>query len=329
MKRLLVTGGCGVIGANFVRLELEAYPDVEVTNLDALTYAGNPDNLEGLEDEPRYRFVQGDVADRALVMELLAEGFDAVVHFAAESHVDRSIDDATPFLRTNVVGTQCLLDAARAAGTPRYVQVSTDEVYGTLGPDDPPFTEATPLAPNSPYAASKAGADLLVRAAHHTHGMCTIIPRCSNNYGPYQFPEKLIPLFITNALADMPLPVYGDGRQVRDWIHVTDHCRGVDAALRRGRPGHVYNFGGRSERFNLDVTRKVLELTGKTESLIKYVADRPGHDRRYAVECARAEAELGWRPTVTFEDGLAQTVDWYRTNTRWVERVRSGAYRGT
>jgi dTDP-glucose 4,6-dehydratase len=329
MKRILVTGGCGFIGANFVRLQLETYPDVEVTNLDALTYAGNPDNLEGLEDEPRYRFVQGDVADRGLVMELLAEGFDALVHFAAESHVDRSIDDATPFLRTNVVGTQCLLDAARAAGTPRYVQVSTDEVYGTLAPHDPPFTETTPLAPNSPYAASKAGADLLVRAAHHTHGMCTIITRCSNNYGPYQFPEKLIPLFVTNALADIPVPVYGDGRQVRDWIHVSDHCRGVDAALRRGRPGQVYNFGGRSERYNIDVTRKVLELTGKTEALIRHVTDRLGHDRRYAVDCARAEAELGWRPTVTFEDGLAGTVQWYRTNARWVDRVRSGAYRST
>ncbi|HMB06004.1 MAG TPA: dTDP-glucose 4,6-dehydratase, partial [Isosphaeraceae bacterium] len=319
--------GCGFIGANFIRLGLEVYPDLEITNLDALTYAGNPDNLAGLGDEPRYRFVRGDIADRPLVMGLVAEGFDAVVNFAAESHVDRSIDDATPFLRTNVVGTQCLLDAARAADTPRYVQVSTDEVYGTLRPDDPPFTEKTPLAPNSPYAASKAGADLLVRAAHHTHGMDTVITRCSNNYGPYQFPEKLIPLFITNALADIPLPVYGDGRQVRDWIHVADHCRGVDAALRRGRPGVVYNFGGRSERFNLDVTRAVLKLTGKPESLIRHVTDRPGHDRRYAVDCSRAEAELGWRPTVVFEEGLAATVDWYRTHTDWVERVRSGAYR--
>ncbi|MBV8230625.1 MAG: dTDP-glucose 4,6-dehydratase [Planctomycetaceae bacterium] len=328
MRRILVTGGCGFIGANFVRLEREAYPDLEITNLDALTYAGNPDNLAGLESEPRYRFVRGDVADRAMVMKLVAEGdFDAIVHFAAESHVDRSIDDATPFLRTNVVGTQCLLDAARAAGTPRYVQVSTDEVYGTLQPDDPPFSEATPLAPNSPYAASKAGADLLVRAAHHTHGMNTVITRCSNNYGPYQFPEKLIPLFVTNALADIPLPVYGDGRQVRDWIHVADHCRGVDAALRRGRPGAIYNFGGRSERYNIDVTRAVLKLTGKPESLIRHVTDRPGHDRRYAVDCSKAEAELGWHATTTFEDGLAATVDWYRSHARWVERVRSGAYR--
>jgi dTDP-glucose 4,6-dehydratase len=328
MRRILVTGGCGFIGANFVRLEREAYPDLEITNLDALTYAGNPDNLAGLESEPRYRFVRGDVADRAMVLKLVAEGgFDAIVHFAAESHVDRSIDDATPFLRTNVVGTQCLLDAARAAGTPRYVQVSTDEVYGTLKPDESPFSEATPLAPNSPYAASKAGADLLVRAAHHTHGMNAVITRCSNNYGPYQFPEKLIPLFVTNALADIPLPVYGDGRQVRDWIHVADHCRGVDAALRRGRPGAIYNFGGRSERYNIDVTRAVLKLTGKPESLIRHVTDRPGHDRRYAVDCSKAEAELGWRATTTFEDGLAATVDWYRSHARWVERVRTGAYR--
>lgn len=327
MKRILVTGGCGFIGANFVRWELGAYPELSITNLDALTYAGNPDNLEGLEEEPRYRFVLGDVADRGLVTALVAEGFDAIVHFAAESHVDRSIDDAAPFLRTNVLGTQCLLDAARAAGTPRFVQISTDEVYGTLGPDDPPFAETTPLAPNSPYAASKAGADLLVRAAHHTHGVDTVITRCSNNYGPYQFPEKLIPLFVTNALGDTPLPVYGDGRQVRDWIHVSDHCRGVDAALRLGKAGEIYNFGGRSERFNIDVTRAVLKRTGKPETLIRHVADRLGHDRRYAVDCSKAEAELGWRATVSFEDGLARTVDWYREHANWVERIRSGAYR--
>jgi dTDP-glucose 4,6-dehydratase len=328
LKRILVTGGCGFIGANFVRLELESDPRLSITNLDALTYAGNPDNLADLEGHPRYRFVKGDIADRAFVLDLVAEGkFDAIVNFAAESHVDRSIDDATPFLRTNVLGTQCLLDAARAAKVPRYVQVSTDEVYGTLAPNDPAFTETTPLAPNSPYAASKAGADCLVRAAHHTHGLETVITRCSNNYGPYQFPEKLIPLFITNALADIPLPVYGDGMQVRDWIHVRDHCRGVDVALRRGRPGEVYNFGGRSERYNMDVTRAVLKLAGKPENLIRHVTDRPGHDRRYAVDCARAEAELGWRQTVTFEQGLADTVAWYRSNTRWIDRVRTGAYR--
>ena len=328
IKRILVTGGCGFIGANFVRYVLQADPALEVTNLDALTYAGNPDNLAGIEANPRYRFVRGDIAEGPLVSKLVAEGrFDAIVNFAAESHVDRSISDATPFLRTNVVGTQCLLDAARAAKVPRYVQVSTDEVYGTLRPKDPPFCETTPLAPNSPYAASKAGADLLVRAAHHTFGLDTVITRCSNNYGPYQFPEKLIPLFITNIMADIPVPVYGDGRQVRDWIHVLDHCRGVEAALRRGKPGEVYNFGGKSERYNIDVTLTLLELCRKPESLIRHVTDRPGHDRRYAVDCAKAEAELAWRPTVSFEQGLASTVAWYQANADWVARVRSGAYR--
>ncbi len=328
IKRLLVTGCCGFIGSNFVRFVLESDPTIEITNLDALTYAGNPDNLAEIEKSTRYRFELGDIADRPMVLALVADGkFDAVVNFAAESHVDRSINDATPFLRANVIGTQCLLDAARAAGVPRFVQVSTDEVYGTLAPDDPEFRETTPLAPNSPYAASKAGADLLVRAAHHTFGMDTVITRCSNNYGPFQFPEKLIPLFITNALAEIQVPVYGDGRQVRDWIHVLDHCRGIEAALRRGRAGEVYNFGGRSERYNIDVTRTILGLCGKTESLIRYVTDRPGHDRRYAINCNKAETELAWRPTVSFEDGLADTVSWYKAHTSWIERVRSGAYR--
>src|SRR5271165_3246757 len=240
IKRILVTGCCGFIGANFVRYLLETDPAIEITNLDALTYAGNPDNLTGIDKSPRYHFVRGDIADRPLVTKLVAEGgFDAIVNFAAESHVDRSITDATPFLRTNIFGTQCLLDAARGAKIPRYVQVSTDEVYGTLGPDDPAFSETTPLAPNSPYAASKAGADLLVRAAHHTFGLDTVITRCSNYYGPYQFPEKLIPLFITNAMAGIPVPVYGDGMQIRDWIHVYDHCQGVATALRYGRAGEV------------------------------------------------------------------------------------------
>jgi dTDP-glucose 4,6-dehydratase len=329
MRRILVTGGCGFIGANFVRWELGKYPQLEITNLDALTYAGNPDNLHNLPGVERYRFVRGDIADRSLVFELLAEGFDAVVHFAAESHVDRSISDAAPFLMTNIVGTQCLLDAARAANTPRYVQVSTDEVYGSLGPHDPPFTEETPLAPNSPYAASKAGADLLVRATYHTHGLETVITRCSNNYGPYQFPEKLIPLFITNALTDKPLPVYGDGLQVRDWIHVMDHCHGVDCALRCGQPGAVYNLGGHCEKHNLDVTRAVLSLTGKPESLIRYVTDRPGHDRRYAIDCTRAERDLGWAPTIDFPTGLAETVTWYRDHSEWVNRVLSGVYRSS
>src|SRR5271166_3494844 len=330
IKRILVTGGCGFIGANFIRLELETSPPTSITNLDALTYAGNPDNLADLTGHPRYQFVHGDIADRAQVLKLVSSGeFDAIVNFAAESHVDRSISDATPFLRTNVFGTQCLLDAVKAAKVPRYVQVSTDEVYGTLGPDDPAFSETNPLAPNSPYAASKAGADLLVRAAHHTFGLDTVITRCSNNYGPYQFPEKLIPLFITNVMADIPVPVYGDGRQVRDWIYVVDHCRGIDAALRRGRAGEVYNFGGKSERYNIDVTRSILAHCGKPESLINYVTDRLGHDRRYAINCTKAEAELGWQPAVGFEDGLAATVKWYQTHASWVERVRSGAYRTT
>jgi dTDP-glucose 4,6-dehydratase len=328
IQRILVTGCYGFIGANFVRYELETDPTIEITNLDALTYAGNPDNLAGLDTNPRYWFKYGDVADRPKVLKLVAEGkFDAIVNFAAESHVDRSISDATPFLRTNIVGTQCLLDAARAAGVPRYVQVSTDEVYGSLLPDEPGFSETTNLSPNSPYAASKAGADLLVRAAHHTFGLHTIITRCSNNYGPYQFPEKLIPLFITNVLANKSVPVYGDGRQVRDWIHVLDHCRGIDAALRRGRVGEVYNLGGKSERYNIDVTRAILRLCGKPESLIEYVTDRLGHDRRYAINCAKAEVELDWRPIVPFEKGLADTVEWYKTHTTWIERVRSGAYR--
>ena len=328
IKRILVTGCCGFIGANFVRHMIENDPLIEITNLDALTYAGNLDNLMGIDANPRYRFVRGDIADRTLVLPLVAEGrFDAVVNFAAESHVDRSISDATPFLRTNVLGTQCLLDAARSAKVQRYVQVSTDEVYGTLEPDEPAFSETTPLAPNSPYAASKAAGDLLVRAAHHTFGLDAIITRCSNNYGPYQFPEKLIPLFITNVMANLEVPVYGDGQQVRDWIHVLDHCRGIKAALFRGLAGSVYNFGGKSERYNIDVTRAILMGCGKPESLISYVTDRLGHDRRYAINCDKAQSELGWHPTVRFEDGLASTIVWYQTHTDWVERVRSGAYR--
>ncbi len=328
IKRVLVTGGCGFIGSNYIRLELQTDPEISITNLDALTYAGNPENLLDLVSNPRYQLIQGDIADRSLVSKLVSSGnFDAIINLAAESHVDRSIDDATPFLRTNVLGTQSLLDAARQNSVPRYLQVSTDEVYGTLAPDDPAFSETTPLAPNSPYAASKASADFLVRAAHHTHGLNTVITRCSNNYGPYQFPEKLIPLFITNAMANVPVPVYGDGMQIRDWIHVHDHCHGITTALRHARAGEVYNFGGRSERFNIDVTHTVLKLTGRPETLIQHVTDRPGHDRRYAVNCTKAERELGWKQKVTFEQGLAATVQWYQSHTDWVERVRSGAYR--
>jgi dTDP-glucose 4,6-dehydratase len=326
MKRILVTGGCGFIGSNFVRFELETCEHLEVVNLDLLTYAGNPDNLADLTSNPRYRFVQGDIGDRPLVERLLRESVDAIVNFAAESHVDRSIQDSGPFVRTNVLGTQVLLDAAKAAGVRRFVQISTDEVYGSLGATGL-FSETTPIAPNSPYSASKAAADLLVRGYVHTFGFPGLITRCSNNYGPYQFPEKLIPLFISNAMEDKPLPVYGDGMQVRDWIHVLDHCRAIDRVLRDGRVGEVYNIGGKCEKPNLEITQTILRLLGKPETLIKYVQDRPGHDRRYAIDCSKIERELGWTPQVSFEEGLASTIRWYQERTEWVSRVRSGAYR--
>ncbi|MFM8931915.1 MAG: dTDP-glucose 4,6-dehydratase [Gemmataceae bacterium] len=324
---VLVTGGCGFIGSNYVRMVLEKEAATRVINLDALTYAGNPANLNDCESNPNYRLVVCDIADRSAVEKVFAEHKpDEVVHFAAESHVDRSILDSSPFIRTNVQGTQVLLDVSRASGVKRYVQVSTDEVYGSLG-DTGFFTEETPLAPNSPYAASKAASDLLVRAYVHTHGFPAIITRSSNNYGPYQFPEKLIPLFISNLQADQPVPVYGDGMQVRDWIHVLDHCQGIHAALRKGKPGNVYNFGGRCEKPNIELTKALLQLLGKPETLIRYVADRPGHDRRYAIDCAFAERELGWRPTTRFEEGLRATVAWYRENRTWVDAIKSGAYR--
>jgi dTDP-glucose 4,6-dehydratase len=327
MTTLLVTGGCGFIGSEFVRQQLVRYPEQTIVNLDALTYAGNRDNLASVEQHPRYRFVRGDIADAAVVARVFAEHtFDAVVHFAAESHVDRSLEDSGPFVRTNIQGTQLLLDAARKAQVARYVQVSTDEVYGSLGATGL-FTEETPLAPNSPYSSSKAAADLLVRAYVHSFGFPAVITRCSNNYGPYQFPEKLIPLFVTNLFAGKQVPVYGSGTNVRDWIHVADHCRGVDRALRAGRVGEVYNFGGACEKTNLEITHLLLRLTGRDESAIRYVADRAGHDLRYAIDFAKAERELGWRPEVPFERGLAETVAWYRANESWVDRIRTGAYR--
>ncbi len=325
MRTVLVTGGAGFIGSNFIR-HLLADPEVAVVNFDCLTYAGNLANLADVADHPRYTFVKGDIADPEQVHAAMSCGVTDVINFAAESHVDRSIQDSGPFVRTNVTGTQVLLDAARRFGVRRYVQVSTDEVYGSLGPTGL-FREDTPLHPNSPYSASKAAADLLVGAYHHTFGLPTIITRCSNNYGPYQFPEKLIPLFVSNLLNDEPVPVYGDGQQVRDWIHVTDHCRGVEAAWRYGRPGEVYNFGGRCEKTNLELTRTLLRLLGKPESLIRYVKDRPGHDRRYAIDCTKAERELGWRPCVRFEDGLRDTIEWYRHNAAWVAAIRNQEYR--
>ncbi|HJZ91150.1 MAG TPA: dTDP-glucose 4,6-dehydratase [Gemmataceae bacterium] len=325
MPTLFVTGGCGFIGSNFVRHLLRSDPAVRIVNFDALTYAGNLANLADVADDPRYRFVRGDITDRNAVSEALGDGVDAIINFAAESHVDRSILDSGPFVRTNVLGTQVLLDAARAKKVKRFVQVSTDEVYGSLGPTGF-FTETTPLAPSSPYSASKAAADMLVLAYAHTFEMDAVITRCSNNYGPYQFPEKLIPLFITNLMNDQQVPVYGDGMQIRDWIHVLDHARGVEVAWRKGKAGEVYNFGGRCEMPNLHLTHKLLELLGKPKTLIKHVQDRPGHDRRYAIDCSKAERELGWRPQVTFGDGMLETITWYRSNQPWVNQVRSGEY---
>jgi dTDP-glucose 4,6-dehydratase len=325
MPPLLVTGGCGFIGSNFIRYVLQADPQITVLNFDKLTYAGNLANLDDLSDDPRYRFVRGDITDRDAVRQAIGTGIAGIINFAAESHVDRSILDSGPFVRTNVLGTQVLLDVARQSGVPRYLQVSTDEVYGSLGPAGY-FTEATPLAPNSPYAASKAAADLLVLSYVHTFGLPALITRCSNNYGPYQFPEKLIPLFLSNLMRDEPVPVYGDGLNVRDWIHVRDHCAALERVWRRGGVGEVYNVGGHCERTNLELTHALLEAVGKPRSLIRYVKDRPGHDRRYAIDCAKIERELGWQPRVTFAEGLQDTVRWYREHGDWVANIRTGEY---
>ncbi len=325
MTTILVTGGAGFIGSNFIRLLLANDPGVNVVNFDCLTYAGNLANLTDVASHPRYRFVKGDITDREQLRAAMRTGITDIIHFAAESHVDRSIQDSAPFVRTNVNGTQNLLDAAREFAVKKYVQVSTDEVYGSLGATGL-FTEDTPLAPNSPYSASKAAADLLVRAYHHTFDLPAVITRCSNNYGPYQFPEKLIPLFVSNLLNNEPVPVYGDGMQIRDWIHVLDHCRGVEAAWRSGKAGEVYNFGGRCEMPNLELTKLLLQLLDKPDSLIRYVKDRLGHDRRYAIDCSKAERELGWQPQVAFDRGLAETIDWYKTNAAWVAAIRNKDY---
>jgi len=326
--KILVTGGCGFIGTNFIRLMFTSHPDWSILNLDKLTYAGNRLNLLDLEDnEPRYEFVQGDICDRELVMDLLTgNGIDAVVNFAAESHVDRSINDPSPFVTTNVGGAQNLMECARQCGTGRFVHVSTDEVYGTLGTTGR-FTETTPLAPNSPYSASKASADLMARAYFETYGFPVLITRCSNNYGPYQFPEKLIPLMYLNAKADKPLPVYGDGLNVRDWIYVDDHCRGVELTLTKGHEGQAYNFGGNAEETNISVVKTLLSIVGKPESLITHVTDRPGHDKRYAMDYSLAGEELGFAPTLPFDLGLARTIAWYEANPTWLEQVQSGEYR--
>jgi len=327
MTTLLITGGAGFIGANFVRRVLAERPDWRIVNLDLLTYAGDLTWLADVLKDPRHDFVKADLADRAQVDAVFAgRKIDLVAHLAAESHVDRSILEPDIFVRTNVLGTQNLLEAARKHGVSRFLHVSTDEVYGTLGATGK-FTEETPLAPNSPYSASKAASDLLVRAAVHTFAFPAVISRCSNNYGPRQFPEKLIPLMIANAEEGQALPVYGDGQQVRDWIHVDDHCAGLLAALERGRVGEVYNFGGEHELANLTVVKTLLAILGKDEKLIRFVADRPGHDRRYAIDCSKAKRELGWRPLRRFDEGLRDTVRWYREQQAWVARIRSGAYR--
>jgi dTDP-glucose 4,6-dehydratase len=326
MDSVFVTGGAGFIGSNFIRYFLEAHPGVRVVNFDKLTYAGNLENLESIRGHASYQFVRGDICDREAVRGAMTKhGCDTVVHFAAESHVDRSITGAAVFVTTNVLGTQVLLDAARELQVGRFLHVSTDEVYGSLGATGL-FTEETPLHPNSPYAASKAGSDLLVLAAAHTFGFPAVVTRCSNNYGPYQFPEKLIPLMIANAVDGKPLPVYGQGLNVRDWLYVEDHCRAIDAVLARGRTGEAYNIGGNNEWKNIDIVRLLLRQLGKPESLITYVKDRPGHDLRYAIDAAKIQKELGWSPGVTFEQGIAKTIQWYMANEPWWRRIISGAY---
>ena len=327
MTTYFVTGGAGFIGSAFIRNLLHAIPSIRIINFDALTYAGNLENLHGV-DETRHQFVRGDITSSSDVLEALPAECDAIINFAAESHVDRSITSAHEFLRTNIFGTQILLDAARERGVKRFVQVSTDEVMGSLEENGATyFTEASQFAPNSPYAASKAAAEHLVRAAHYTFNLDTVITRCGNNYGPFQFPEKFLPLALINAMNDEPIPVYGDGQNVRDWIFVDDHCRAIQLALEKGRSGSVYNIGARNERRNLEVAESVLEALGKPYSLIKFVKDRPGHDRRYAIDPTLVETELGWRPLETWQAGLEKTIRWYKENSTWIQRARSGAYR--
>jgi dTDP-glucose 4,6-dehydratase len=320
--RVLVTGGCGFIGANFVRYMLNAHQDIQIYNLDLLTYAGNLHNLKGLETDHRYHFVKGDICDRILLDKLFGDyTFDTVVHFAAESHVDRSITGPEIFVKTNVLGTQILLETARERWDElfegkKFIQVSTDEVYGSLGPAGY-FTETTPYSPNSPYSASKAGADHMARAYQHTYGLPVIVTNCSNNYGPYQYPEKFLPLMITNAIDNVPLPVYGDGMNVRDWLFVEDHCRALDVVMQKGVAGQTYNVGGHNEWHNIDIVKLVLKIMGKPESLITFVTDRPGHDRRYAIDASKIAAQLGWTPATKFEEGIKKTVEWYTANQWW------------
>jgi dTDP-glucose 4,6-dehydratase len=324
---ILVTGGCGFIGSNFVRYMLDTHPDYIIVNLDKLTYAGNLENLEGIDELPNYRFIKGDICDRETVLSAIDEhSIEVIVNFAAESHVDRSILGPAVFIQTNISGTGVLLDVAKERKVSRFLQVSTDEVYGSLGSTGK-FTEQTPLHPNSPYAASKASADLLAFSYFHTFGTPILITRCSNNYGPYQFPEKLLPLMIANAIDGKKLPVYGDGLNVRDWLYVIDHCRAIDIVLHKGSVGEVYNIGGNNEWENIDIVKLLLKKLDKPESLISFVKDRQGHDRRYAIDASKISRELGWEPSVTFETGLGETVRWYLDHERWWRRIISGEYK--
>ncbi|MBJ9993160.1 MULTISPECIES: dTDP-glucose 4,6-dehydratase [Paenibacillus] len=324
-RKMLVTGGAGFIGSNFIIYMLQKYPELDIVNMDALTYAGNLENLSSIQNHPHYTFTATNIMDAEAVESWFQQGIDIVVNFAAESHVDRSILEPDIFVKTNVLGTQVLLDAARKHEVTKFVQVSTDEVYGTLG-DTGLFTEETPLAPNSPYSASKAGGDLMVRAYYETFGLPVNITRCSNNYGPYQFPEKLIPLMISRALNEQPLPVYGDGLNIRDWLYVEDHCSAIDLVIHQGKPGEVYNIGGNNERTNLHIVRTILEELGKPESLITHVQDRPGHDRRYGIDPAKITRELGWKPKYDFESGIKETIQWYLDHKDWWARIQSGEY---
>jgi dTDP-glucose 4,6-dehydratase len=330
LKTFLITGGYGFIGSHFIRLLRCEKPQWRIVNLDLLTYAGNVDNLSDLnftEDDAEYRFVQGDIADSSLVRQIFeTESLDGIVNFAAETHVDRSLLNSAPFIRTNIEGMRVLLEVATQYGVNRFLQISTDEVYGSLAVDEPAFSDNSPLNPNSPYAASKAAADLLVRAYHHSYGLATLITRCGNNYGPYQFPEKFLPLFITNALDDQPLPLYGDGKQIRDWIHAEDHARAVLHVLEHGVPGEVYNISANEERMNQFMAKWILDMLGKPHKLIRHVEDRPGHDRRYSLNASKIRG-LGWQPSVPLEQGLSSTIDWYRSQRGWWERIKTGEYR--
>ena len=324
--KVLVTGGAGFIGSNFVRFILRARRDIEIVNFDKLTYAGNPESLADFAHDTHYRFLRGDITDRDAVAELFRQEFEVVIHFAAETHVDRSIEDASPFLTTNIFGTQCLLEATRSFPNIRFIHISTDEVYGSA-PADAAFKEDSPLDPRSPYAASKASAEHFVTACANTYGISTVILRCTNNFGPFQFPEKLVPLMIANASEDKVLPVYGDGMQERDWLFVEDYCRAIVLALDKAKPGSIYNVSSGVSQPNLKIVRAILRFLGKPDSLIQYVQDRPGHDRRYALDSSKIRRELGWSPLVSFEEGIRKTIEWYRTNSEWLDHARSGEYR--